>query len=501
MGEVGKEMLRERIRNKRASEGLNDIPQEELFAKKPRYELSSEEKEKLSERRIRNKEAAEKSRKKKKEEFEKLQMENEQLAQDKCELAAMIEQLKGDLHKFSTENRTLRQQTDSLKRWIGKRADSLGLVKHGKDGREKRTDKSVLRGDPSMHAAAVSNGHMTRRELPSPDSHMSRQELPAPAPDIHMTLTRPDSPASSTHSASPPPHSASEFQPVGIKTSTKRHTLQTPWLVETPDDTSGQHQDKDDVIFTGMTPPQSPDRHEVVTAQVQGQGQALQVGEDQQVLYLPKDAYFIVQGEDGSQILTPVMQHVAMATPQLVVGAPLVQSVPLGVTQVATPAVSSVAPSIMSPAVTSVAPPVAIASTPQLEAEDLSVRTGSVVTEPLGDVRYAKTAADNTDQVKVKVAGGAEKTTVKDPSVVTAIESLLKLGFKIESPRVEAAMEMETMETETPAVSCQMPSVITVPVDAPESAATLTITTTSNRKKAAITTTTAFSPVMSVPRH
>ena len=39
MGEVGKELLRERIKNKRASEGLEEIP-DDLFAKKPKYDVS-----------------------------------------------------------------------------------------------------------------------------------------------------------------------------------------------------------------------------------------------------------------------------------------------------------------------------------------------------------------------------------------------------------------------------------------------------------------------------
>jgi hypothetical protein len=42
VGDVGppKDLLRERIRNKRAHEGLEDISSEELFAKKPKYDVS-----------------------------------------------------------------------------------------------------------------------------------------------------------------------------------------------------------------------------------------------------------------------------------------------------------------------------------------------------------------------------------------------------------------------------------------------------------------------------
>ena len=39
MGEVGKEVLRERIKRKRASEGLEEIP-DDLFAKKPKCDVS-----------------------------------------------------------------------------------------------------------------------------------------------------------------------------------------------------------------------------------------------------------------------------------------------------------------------------------------------------------------------------------------------------------------------------------------------------------------------------
>ena len=39
MGEVGKELLREHIKSKRASEGLDEVP-DDLFAKKPRYDVS-----------------------------------------------------------------------------------------------------------------------------------------------------------------------------------------------------------------------------------------------------------------------------------------------------------------------------------------------------------------------------------------------------------------------------------------------------------------------------
>ena len=39
MGEVGKELLREHIKHKRASEGLDEVP-DDLFAKKPRCDVS-----------------------------------------------------------------------------------------------------------------------------------------------------------------------------------------------------------------------------------------------------------------------------------------------------------------------------------------------------------------------------------------------------------------------------------------------------------------------------
>lgn len=193
----GKDKLRQRLKEKRVNEGLGDIP-DDLFEKKPRHEMTQEEKTKTAERRKKNKEAAEKSRKRKKEEFERLQLENDQLTQDKCDLTALIQSLKDKLQEQRQTNERLQLTNESLKRWIAKRANELGLGKHFyKDLKNKQqkhqhstahdagdsmdSSDSVLRGDPSFgsHSLQSDKDNVNARLQASPRTMSSTDALPA----------------------------------------------------------------------------------------------------------------------------------------------------------------------------------------------------------------------------------------------------------------------------------------------------------------------------------
>ena len=77
------------------------------------------------------------------------------------------------------------------------------------------------------------------------------------------------------------------------------------------------------------------------------------------------------------------------------------------------------------------------------------------------------------------------------PSEATAVESLLKLGYKIEKPQLapEAASRADPAPEKTRAVSVdhsyEAPDIITVPVSALESTGTVTVTTTTTTKDTA----------------
>nr|KAG5713575.1 hypothetical protein BaRGS_024623 [Batillaria attramentaria] len=259
-GDGVNDKLRDKIKAKRAHDGLDEIP-DDLFAKKPRSELTEEERQRLFERRQRNKEAAEKSRKKKKEEFEKLQQENDQLLQDKCELAAMITKQKQDIDTITLDNVKLRSKLDTLLRWIASRSKEFGLEKHRTKEREQEkvlnehdSSDPIMRGDPTLQLSFSQK---------------------APVPLIAATP------------AKQPPAREEASKMMGISP----RPLQTPWLVEQTTQEVGKKSagEEDDVMII--------DDEQVVHVEIPAQ-----VTEEQQILYLPKDTVLIVQNESGDQI-------------------------------------------------------------------------------------------------------------------------------------------------------------------------------------------------------
>ena len=189
-----REMLREQIRSKRASEGLSEIP-DDLIAKKPRHDLSAEEQDRLQERRKRNKQAVEKSRKKKKEEFEKLQNENDQLNQDKCELVAMVDKLKQDLQGLLEENRGLRTNSNHLKHWTGKHAAEFGLNKHlekkearNVHGLDPANDSPLLHGDPALPSTDHLDDNVEKLVAKTPPSSPRVSRSPPLAAGLNVSV-------------------------------------------------------------------------------------------------------------------------------------------------------------------------------------------------------------------------------------------------------------------------------------------------------------------------
>ncbi|XP_076448791.1 uncharacterized protein LOC143285416 [Babylonia areolata] len=356
---------------KRISE---DEIRSDLFTKRARYEMTDSQVDpaRLNERRQKNKEAAEKSRKKKKELFAKLLTENDQLQQDKCQLVAMIEKLKADLNKLTKENGGLRYNIDHLKRWIGKHAKDLGLGKHlqkrqqadGKKRLAKATDsssKGVLRGDPSLHGAAVvvadddqdqdQDQRLSGSASPplSSVSEFQDQRLSSVSPPLpsdskllssYPITASPSPPPSSQFSlvpilrqqvaskcSSPQPPSQDIFQPVGTRTvrfalphlPEDHHSSQT---VQQPERTSAvislppvpvsqvaeqlqedQHRETLQHPLgtrTVVTLPQLPgDDHSSET----GPPEEVVYAGGQQLVYFPKDTVFIVHDEEGGQVI------------------------------------------------------------------------------------------------------------------------------------------------------------------------------------------------------
>lgn len=119
--------------------------------------------------------------------------ENDQLNQDKCELTAMIAQLKEELGEMQEKNKTLNFTLDNLKRWVAKRAEELHLDKYQNKEWEdrpgaskssspiKRSQSPLLLGDPSLHSSAV-----TERTT-SPLSALSLPEVTTPTKKIFFT--------------------------------------------------------------------------------------------------------------------------------------------------------------------------------------------------------------------------------------------------------------------------------------------------------------------------
>ena len=167
--------------------------------------------------------------------------------------------------------------------------------------------------------------------------------------------------------------------------------LQTPWLVEQSSreekDQSLNTDVEEEVVLCSSTAPQPPDQF-VVGMPV---GQSLQVVEDQPLIYIAKDtnAIYIVQSQDGQQ--------------QVVTGIPVLQEVTVGTTEV--------------------------------QAAEISGSIGSSVAAVRGDANDIVPAAE----IAKSSASGKENvsqdtTSSYEPSEATAVEALLKLGYKIEKP-------------------------------------------------------------------
>ena len=369
----------------------------------------------------------------------------------------MVEKLKDDNHELTKENHMLRTQNDQLKRWIGKRAKELGLSKHvqREDGHKKMAElrhisgSPLIRGDPSLHNVTAN------------------EEL--------MADSKSTGGAESPKSLSPPPPSSPDgFQPVGIRTTLPRPQLQTPWLVEQPAVEKGQCPKVDGAVEE-VALPGTAEQHMMAGLLTAPQ---LQVAEEQQIVYLPKDTILIVQGQDGQQpIMTaaPALQEVIVGTPQtqaVIVETPQTQEVIVG-----TPQTQEV-----------------IVGTPQMQVVEVSGNIGSSMVALRGDAKEAKTPAA---EIAKSVANAGKENVSPDttpscePSEATAVESLLKLGYKIEKPQLapEAALPAALAPEETsaePVDHCyDAPDVISVPDNALESTGTVTVTTTTTTKDTA----------------
>ena len=349
----------------------------------------------------------------------------------------MVEKLKDDNHELTKENHVLRAQNDQLKRWIGKRAKELGLDKHvqREDGHKKMAElqhssgSPLIRGDPSLHSVTANE------ELMADSKSTGGAESPKSL-------------------SSPPPTSPDGFQPVGIRTTLPRPQLQTPWLVEQPADEKGQCPKVDGAVEE-VALPGTAEQHMVTGLLTAPQRQ---VAEEQQIVYLPKDTILIVQGQEGQQ---PIMTA-APALQEVIVGTPQMQEVIVG--------------------------------TPQMQVVEVSGNIGSSMVALRGDAKEAKMPAA---EIAKSVANTGKENVSPDTtpscesSEAIAVESLLKLGYKIENPQLalEAASCAALAPEETSAVSVdhcyEAPHIITVPDSALESTGTVTVTTTTTTKDTA----------------
>ena len=349
----------------------------------------------------------------------------------------MVEKLKKDNHELTKENHVLRAQNDQLKRWIGKRAKELGL--------DKRVQREA--GHKKMAALQHSSGSPLIRGDPSLHSDTANEELMADSKSTGGA----ESPKSLS---SPPPTSPDGFQPVGIRTTLPRPQLQTPWLVEQPADEKGQCPKVDGAVEE-VALPGTAEQHMVTGLLTAPQRQ---VAEEQQIFYLPKDTILIVQGQEGQQ---PIMTA-APALQEVIVGTPQMQEVIVG--------------------------------TPQMQVVEVSGNIGSSMVALRGDAKEAKMPAA---EIAKSVANTGKENVSPDTtpscesSEAIAVESLLKLGYKIENPQLalEAASCAALAPEETSAVSVdhcyEAPHIITVPDSALESTGTVTVTTTTTTKDTA----------------
>lgn len=348
-------------------------------------------------------------------------------------MAAMIEELKRERNILTKENNSLRLSYEQLKRWIGKRAQELGLGKHlyDKDGQalEKvmaaaaagldSSGKPVLRGDPSLHSA-------------------SDPVAVAIVTDQEQVKSR----SSSPKSVGSPQPTSNGFWPVGFRTAGSHPLVPSPWLVEGPtieEDRTLKIDMGEEEDLTGITAPQ-------LVVDVPG-GQPMQGPEDQQIMYLPKDTIIIVHGPDSQQ--------------HAMTGAPGLQQITL-------------------------------AGPPEVQASEISGSTGSTMVAVHGDVNGDLPAAETA---KKNDGPGKENPTLVtalpfEPNEATAVESLLKLGYRIEKPKLVSAAP------EAPGDHNYQANVITVPASAVDSASTVTVTTAQTASNTTTTTTSSSKPLV-----
>ncbi|KAL8588972.1 hypothetical protein ACOMHN_065754 [Nucella lapillus] len=469
MGEQNKELQKQQENQKRLCDGHVDIPAD-LYAKRPRYETSGDETDRQCERRQKNKEAAEKSRRKKKEEFAKMQTENDQLQQDKCQLVAEIEKLKDVLTKASKENGTLHSNIDHLKRWIGKHAKDLGLGRHvqKKQAEEmgllkpmKVQTERVLRADPSLHSA----GLPTAADSELVQSRSASTSPPLSSASMWSSAAAPGavSPSSKFQAsslaplypqvASSPPLLSSQgsqdcFQPVGIRTmlTLPQLPLTVPQFVAQPPEahlygsiTTGQ---QEEVNYSAGHPfiyfsnnafymvPGDDDRQVLMVAPKVQPDTGMDVSEVQQITMEAQSVQQISEeapgsrqasvekasevqmgGEEGQEMQVP--KDEATESQGWYVGTPEVQEHTGDSSQV--------------PQSTEKGPEMQVAS------DESSDRKGA----PQGDMAENQAAATegSTETTIKNIESGVPDTKIAIPSFLAgSIELLLKLGYKIQVP-------------------------------------------------------------------
>ncbi|XP_076459918.1 uncharacterized protein LOC143293015 [Babylonia areolata] len=408
----GKECLRSYIKSKRASEGLEEIP-EDLFAKKPRHEMTEHEMKSMLERRKRNKEAAERSRKKKKVEFEKLQSENDQLNQEKCELVAMVQKLREDVYGAVKENELLRKTNEQLKRWIGKRSFEFGLTKYiPSDDQSKvfpaeAVSTILTSGNPFLNASDNVTGTISRDKVtmdqvpPKPSSPPREQRADRPQPSARPKLQTPWLVDSVVKETPTPDKVISSSQRSVQLSGIQPVVMSTPRTVQL-----GENQP----MVVTSSPPRTVQLVEnppmVVTSSPQctvqlGESQPMVVSSGPPVVYVPKDAIIVRQDSPvGGVVKTGTMEPRVVVSPKLAVEPPEMLK----------------------------------ADMPRVSGSSSAVLHGSAKNDPPASSNHGKETWASETHGDDAIAG-------MDPATATAIESLLKLGYKIKLPNPEAAPE------------------------------------------------------------
>ncbi|XP_076451595.1 uncharacterized protein LOC143287471 [Babylonia areolata] len=331
----------------------------------------------------------------------------------------MVQKLQENIYGAVKANELLRKNNECLKRWIGKRSLELGLTKHIPSDGQKKVSPAEAAADDMPHSL------LTRGSPPPPPHNADSGIGTTRGGEVTTDQRRPKA-------GSPPPREQTADRPQLLPQS----ALQSPWVVDSVvrEETKTPERVKDTLTPERVKETPNPERvkdkptpervnearaptpdqfilsPQRTAAQLAGT-QPVVMASGPPVVYVPKDAIIVVQGDSrtGGTVRAGTLDPRLLVSPQPAAGPPEV-----------------------------------------LKADMPGTLSGSSSSSSAllhGDVKNHRAASPGRgEETTAANPHRNEGVASMDPATVTAIQSLLKLGYSIKVP--DAALQVRRLPAE-----------------------------------------------------